>query len=155
MSRPFSFLLSAVFLASALSFTGCVGTIYDRTYSNKMTYFKPPEDKKEVSADTILKSLDTKPADTSGAAVPGLDSPTGLPPAGLPAPDAGAAPAIPGCPPRQPRLLRRRTDLHRFTAQYLGSNSPGLRGFHRAWILFPSPFGFTGARIVHVDFDFQ
>jgi hypothetical protein len=97
MSRPIHFLLPAVFLASALVFTGCVGTIYDRTYSYKKNHFRPPEEKKEVSAETILGALDKKPdAGADAAALPDVPVP-GLPPAGLPpaAPDA----AIPGLPP--------------------------------------------------------
>jgi len=100
MSRPFRFLFSAVFIASALSFAGCVGTIYDKTYSYNKTYFKSDiEDKKEASAETILGALDTKPAATGGdAAVPPATDVPGLPAAGgLPAPDAGAGmpPAVP------------------------------------------------------------
>jgi len=100
MSRPFSPLFSVVFLASALGFSGCVGTIYDRTYSYKRNYFKPPEEKKEVSAESILGALDKKDtgAADAAAAAPPPDVP-GLPPAGLPAPAApDAAPAIPGLP---------------------------------------------------------
>ena len=106
MSRPFRFLPPAVFLASALSFAGCVGTLYDQTYSYHKNHFKPPgEDKKEeVSAETILGALDKK-ADGAGAAgadavaPPPADIP-GLPPAGLPAPDAAVPPpAAPAVPP--------------------------------------------------------
>jgi len=103
MSRPFRFLFPAVIIASALSFAGCVGTIYDRTYSYKKTYFKSDvEDKKEASAETILGALNTTPGSTGAeGAAPATDVP-GLPAAGLPAPDAGAAPAVPGLPPVPP-----------------------------------------------------
>ena len=99
MSRPFHFLFPAVFLASALAVTGCVGTIYDKTYSYQKNHFKPPEDKKEVSAETILGALDKKPDAAADAAALDVPNVPGLPPAGLPAPapDA-AAPAIPGLP---------------------------------------------------------
>ncbi len=101
MSRPFRFLFPAIFIASALSFAGCVGTIYDKTYSYKKTYFRSDiEDKKEASTETILGALDTKPAGADEATtLPPADVP-GLPPAGLPAPDAaGAVPGLPAVPP--------------------------------------------------------
>lgn len=99
MSRPLRFLLPAVFAASTLGLSGCVGTIYDQTYSYHKTHFKPPEERhdKEASAESILGALDKK-APAAGAEAGGLppaDVP-GLPPAGLP--DAGAAPA-PAAPP--------------------------------------------------------
>ena len=107
MSRPFRFVLPAVFLAGALGFSGCVGTIYDPMYSNRNLHYKVPEDKREVSAETILGALDKKaPANGADAAVPGgppaagevpgLPPPAGLPDAGgIPAPAAPAAPAAP------------------------------------------------------------
>ena len=103
MSRPLHFLLSAVFLAGALGFSGCVGTLYDETYSYHKNHFKPPqENQKEASAEAILGSLEKKPAGSgadSGGLPPAGDIP-GLPPAGLPDPGAPAAPALP--PPAPP-----------------------------------------------------
>jgi hypothetical protein len=122
MSRPLRFVLPVLFLAVALAFSSCVGTIYDHTYSNRRNYFKPPTDKKEVSAGAILSELDKKDTATTapgadaglapapglppaGADIPGLP-PATPPPAGLPDPAApaapGAAPAIPGLPPAAP-----------------------------------------------------
>ena len=99
MSRPIRFIFPAVFLASALSFAGCVGTIYDKTYSYNKTYFKPDleEKKNEASAETILGALDTKPTGPGNDAAPPPADVPGLPAAGLPAPDAGAMP--PAAPP--------------------------------------------------------
>jgi hypothetical protein len=96
MSRPIRPFFPVILLAGAVGLTGCVGTIYDRTYSYKRNYFKPDEDKKEASAESILGALDQKPdAGAPDAAVlPPPDVP-GLPPAGLPAPDAG----VPAPPP--------------------------------------------------------
>jgi len=106
MSRPLQFLLSAVFLAGALGFSGCVGTLYDETYTYHKNHFKPPQEipKGEASAEAILGSLDKKPGGAgadSGALPPPGDVP-GLPPAGLP--DAGGipAPAAPAAPPAAP-----------------------------------------------------
>ena len=87
MSRPSRFFLPAFLGAATLCFSACVGTIYDRTYTNKKTYFKPPPEKKEVSAEAILSQVDSKPG-----AAPATD------PAGLPPADAGAG-AVPGLPP--------------------------------------------------------
>jgi len=109
MSRPLHFLLSAVFLAGALGLSGCVGTMYDETYTYHKNHFKPPQEipKGEASAEAILGSLDKKPggagADAS-ALLPAGDVP-GLPPAGVP--DAGGipapgAPAAPAAPPAAP-----------------------------------------------------
>jgi len=104
MSRPFRFVLTAVFLAVAPGFSGCVATIYDPMYSNRNIHYKVPEDKKEVSAEAILGVLDKKaPANGADAAVPGGPPAggevPGLPPAGLP--DAGGIPA-PAAPPPAP-----------------------------------------------------
>jgi hypothetical protein len=101
MSRPFRLLLPAACAALSLGFNACVGTVYDRMYSNKTTYYKPPAEKKEASAEDILGAVDSTnlgggvPADP-GAALPppGADIP-GLPPA---MPDA-AAPAPAMAPP--------------------------------------------------------
>ena len=87
MSRPLSHFLPVACATVSLGFTACVGTIYDRTYTNKKTYFKPPPEKKEVSAEAILSQVDSKPG-----AAPATD------PAGLPPADAGAG-AVPGLPP--------------------------------------------------------
>lgn len=107
MSRPFRPLLPAVLVALSVSFSACVGTIYDRTYSNRKNYFKKPVEKKEVSAEAILGAVDanTPPANpdaaAAGALQPGADIP-GLPPAGMPAvpgldalPPPAAPPAVP------------------------------------------------------------
>jgi len=101
MSRPLRFLLSAVFAASTLGLSGCVGTIYDQTYSYHKTHFRPPEEKHErdASAESILGALDKKApaagADASG--LPPADVP-GLQPPGLPDPGAAPAPAAPPAP---------------------------------------------------------
>ena len=107
MSRPFRHLLPVLFLACALGLSGCVGTIYDQTYSYRRNHFKPPEERTEASADSILGALDKKPgagAPDAGAALGAPDVP-GLPPAGgaaaPAAPDAGAG-AIPGLPAPPP-----------------------------------------------------
>jgi hypothetical protein len=107
MSRPFRLVLPVVFLTGALGFTGCVGTIYDNTYSYNKNHFKPPEDKGDVSAQSILGALEKKgPAPGADAGLPGGPPPggevPGLPPAGLP--DAGGipAPAAPAAPPAAP-----------------------------------------------------
>lgn len=100
MSRPLRFLFPAVLVASTLGLSGCVGTMYDQTYSYRKNHFRPPEEKHEheASAESILGALEKKNPSASPDA-------TGLPPAGdipgLPpaaAPDAGAAPA-PAAPP--------------------------------------------------------
>ena len=106
MSRPFRFVLPAVLLAGALGLSGCVGTIYDNTYSNRKTHFKPDsENKKDASAESILGALDKRaPANGADAALggpPPAGEVPGLPPAGLP--DAGGLPApaapAPAAPP--------------------------------------------------------
>ncbi len=106
MSRKFRPLLPAVFLAMPVCFSACVGTLYDRTYSNRKNYFKKPEDKKEVSAEAILGAADSRnpsatPDAAAGALQPGADIP-GLPAAGMPAVpglDALPPPAAPPPPP--------------------------------------------------------
>lgn len=100
MSRPFRFLLSALMLAGALGFTGCVGTIYDPMYSNRKTHFKAPEEraKGEASAESILGSLEGRKTEGAGADAGGLPPAGGPEIPGLPAPglpDPGAAPAAP------------------------------------------------------------
>jgi len=115
MSRPFRFLLPVVFVASAVGLTGCVGTIYDKTYSYHKNHFVPPKEDavahgKEPSAEALLGEVDkNKPATDAGA-------PGGLPPADIPglppaapapgAPDAAApaapAPAAPPAPATPP-----------------------------------------------------
>ena len=102
MSRPLSFVLPVACAVISLSFTACVGTLYDRMYSNKKSHYRPPPAKKEVSAEDVLKSLESKkkagevPADAGLPMVPG-DIP-GLP-GGMP---TEAPPAIPGLPPVPP-----------------------------------------------------
>ena len=68
-----------------MGFSACVGTVYDRMYSNKVTHYKPPQDKKEVSAADLLAEIEARKA---------LENPGGAG-AGMPAPDAG----IPGLGP--------------------------------------------------------
>jgi hypothetical protein len=94
MSRPSRLLLPAACAFLSLGFSACVGTVYDRMYSNKKTHFKAPAEKKEASAEDILGAVGNSPT------VP--TSPDGLPPA-----DAGGAlpppPGdIPGLPPATP-----------------------------------------------------
>jgi hypothetical protein len=101
MSRPLRFLVPAVLVASTLGLSGCVGTIYDQTYSYRKTHYKPPQEKheKEASAESILGALEKKnPAAAPDATgLPPAGDIPGLPPAGMP--DAGgAAPAAPPAP---------------------------------------------------------
>lgn len=106
MSRTLRQFLPLVFAAVSLCFSACVGTIYDRMYSNRKTYYKAPvEDvKNEASAEAILSQVDaTTPP---GGAMPAGEAPAGLPPAGgeipgLP-PAPGAEPAAPMTPPAVP-----------------------------------------------------
>ena len=103
MFRPFRLFASALLAVLSFHFTACVGTIYDRTYSNRKTYFKAPiETKKEASAESILSQVDAANPQNSGAP-PGLDAPAGLPAPGADVPglaapaDAGAVP-MPAAP---------------------------------------------------------
>jgi hypothetical protein len=106
MSRPFRFVLPAVFLAGAFGISGCVGTLYDETYSYNKNHFKPPKEEhgKEASAEAILGALEPKTpatgADTGASAgLPPAGDIPGLPaPAAPAAPDAAAAPAPPAPP---------------------------------------------------------
>ena len=100
MSRPFRHFLPAACAAISLSFSACVGTLYDPMYSYRNTHYRKPPERKEASAADVLKSLESNKRD-------GLP-PEGLPPApaevpGLP-PAMGdpAVPAIPGLPPAAP-----------------------------------------------------
>jgi hypothetical protein len=90
MSRPIRLLFPAACAALTFGFSACVGTIYDRTYSNKKSYFKAPAEKKEESAASILGAMDKNKT----------PSPEGLTPEAAP---PGLAPApggeIPGLPP--------------------------------------------------------
>ena len=102
MSRPFRQLLPAACALVSLGFCACVGTVYDRMYSNKNSHFRAPEQQKEASAEDILGAVDTTrpatldapapdglpPADPAAALLPPGDIP-GLPPA------EGAAPMVP------------------------------------------------------------
>jgi hypothetical protein len=103
MSRPFRTFLPALLAVLSFTFTACVGTIYDRTYSNKKSYFKAPvENKKEASAESILSQVDASAPQSDAApgldgAAPGLPAPGGDIP-GLPAADPGATP-MPALPP--------------------------------------------------------
>lgn len=111
MSRPHHRFLLPVLYVLPLAFSACVGTIYDRTYSNKVTHYKAPADKKEVSADALLSALDKgRPSDSSApSGLPAANSDLPLTPpvpgdanATSPmSPSAGtpSAPAIPGLPP--------------------------------------------------------
>ena len=102
MSRPFRIFLPVACAALSLGFTACVGTVYDRMYSNNKTHYKPPTAKKDVSAEDVLGALDAK---KPGAAEMPVDSGVALPPPnadipGLPAPMGDpAAPATPPLPP--------------------------------------------------------
>lgn len=102
MSRPLRILLSGVLLASGLAFSSCVGTLYDRTYTYKRNYFKPPKEGPTVSAESILGPEKRNEILDSGAPG-GLPAPGGdLPPPGAaPAPDAGI-PGVPAAPPPAP-----------------------------------------------------
>ncbi|EDY18960.1 hypothetical protein CfE428DRAFT_3618 [Chthoniobacter flavus Ellin428] len=111
MSRPFRFLLPAVFVASAVGLTGCVGTIYDNTYSYHKNHFVPPREDavahgKEPSAEALLGDAEkNKPATDAGspAGLPPAGEIPGLPPAAAPgapaAPDAAAPAPAPAAPP--------------------------------------------------------
>lgn len=94
MSRPSRLLLPVACAIFSLGFSACVGTIYDRMYSNQKTHFKAPAEKKEASAEDILGAVDTtrNPAGAPG----GL--PVAEPGAELPPPPAD----IPGLPPAMP-----------------------------------------------------
>jgi hypothetical protein len=105
MFRPFRTFLPALLAVVSFSFTACVGTVYDRMYSNRKNYFKAPaENKKEASAESILGAVDA----TKGGAAPGEGAAPGLPAPGgdipgLPAPEAPADPAAaPMAPPVVP-----------------------------------------------------
>jgi hypothetical protein len=108
MSRPIRLLLPTACVVLSFGLNACVGTLYDRMYSNKKTYFKPPEEKKEASAEDILKNVEGAQPTAADAALPpdaGLAVPPapgdipGLPPA-MPDPAAPAAPpAAPAVPP--------------------------------------------------------
>lgn len=107
MSRPIRLFLPTACAVLSLGFTACVGTVYDRMYSNKKTYFKPPAEKKEASAEDILKDVGgAQPSLDAGAPAPGADA-LGVPPApagdipGLPPamPDAAAPAPAPAVPP--------------------------------------------------------
>lgn len=97
MSRPLRLLFPAVLVASTLGFTGCVGTIYDQTYSYHKNHFKPPEEKRtaDASAESILGALDKKAPATDAAGLPPAGDIPGLPAPGVPDPGAAPAPATP------------------------------------------------------------
>lgn len=103
MSRPFRLLLPLASAVLALGFSACVGTVYDRMYSNKKSHFKAPQQAKEASAADILGAVDSSTPTTPGAGMPMEGMPVeGLPPAdpaGLPPPPPGD---IPGLPPAMP-----------------------------------------------------
>jgi hypothetical protein len=111
MSRPLRFLLPATCAALSLGFSACVGTVYDRMYSNRVTHYKPPQDKKEASAADLLaeaearKVISDMPAEAAPGAIPADAGIPGLAPppgdAAMPAP--GAAPMAP--PPIPPPPL--------------------------------------------------
>jgi hypothetical protein len=109
MSRPNRLLFPVACAALSLGFSACVGTIYDRMYSNKKTYFKAPAEKKEASASELLGDVDKNktpaPEGLMPEAAPGLAPPPGgdipgLPPA-MPA-EPGAAAPPPALPPPPP-----------------------------------------------------
>ena len=94
MSRPSRLFLPAACAALSLGFSACVGTVYDRMYSNKKTHYKPPTDKKEASAEELFGAVD--PAAPGGLPDPGA----ALPPPGAEIP--GLPPAMPGDLPALP-----------------------------------------------------
>ncbi len=94
MSRPSRLLLPAACAFLSLGFPACVGTIYDRTYSNKKSYFKAPAEQKEASAEDILGAV--------APTMPTTASPDGLPPADMPAEALPPPGDIPGLPPAMP-----------------------------------------------------
>lgn len=105
MSRPIRLLFPIACAVLSLGLNACVGTIYDRTYSNKKTYFKPPAERKEASAEDILKNVegvkppaDGMPVDAGLAMPPAPGDIPGLPPA-MPDPAAPPAPPAPAVPP--------------------------------------------------------
>jgi hypothetical protein len=77
--------------------------MYDNTYSYRRNHFKPPEDKKEASAESILGALEKKTpgAGADAGGLPPAGEVPGLPPAGLPDAGAGGIPA-PAAPPGAP-----------------------------------------------------
>lgn len=105
MSRPIRLLLPTACAVLSFGLNACVGTVYDRMYSNKKTYFKPPAEKKEASAEDILKNVegvkppaDSMPVDAGLAVPPPAGDIPGLPPA-MPDPAAPPAPPAPALPP--------------------------------------------------------
>lgn len=105
MSRPIRLLFPVACAALSFGFSACVGTIYDRMYSNKKTYFKAPAEKKEDSAADILGAIDKNktpsPEGLMPEAAPGLaPAPGGDIPGLAPAPADAAMPAVP--PPALP-----------------------------------------------------
>lgn len=99
MSRPFCLFLPAACAALSLGFTACVGTVYDRMYSNKKTHYKAPAEKKEASAEDLLGTVDK--ADPNAA--PPVDPGAALPPPGAEIP--GLPPAAPEAAPMVPPPL--------------------------------------------------
>jgi hypothetical protein len=98
-------LLPAFLAVFSFSFAACVGTVYDRMYSNKKTYYKAPVEvaKSEVSAEAILGTVETTAP--AGGMMPAGDAaaPAGLPPAGGEIPGLPPAPAAdPGMAPMTP-----------------------------------------------------
>lgn len=86
MSRPLC-LLALSLTAVSLITSGCrTSTPYTRMYSPRSTHFIPPPEKKERSAEELLKA--TEPATlTDPSAPPSTDFPPvapGVPPLGLP-----------------------------------------------------------------------
>ncbi len=105
MSRPIRLFFPIACAVLSLGLNACVGTVYDRMYSNKKTHFKPPAENKEASAEDILKNVEgnkppvdgSMPVDALAVPPPAGDIP-GLPPA-MPDPAAPPAPALPPPPP--------------------------------------------------------
>ena len=175
MSRPLHFALPVLFLATALAFSSCVGTIYDHTYSYRRNYFKPPEEKKDLAAESILRGLDKKsdtqllPGDTPPAAPGGLPAPAadipGLPPAGAPpagpdAGDPGAAPAPPAGGAAAGQLTWPSAPVLQLRSSLARARDFGEQLARLAWVptgmdIVSGPFGFRLAWIVLVDFDFE
>ena len=82
-----------------MGFSACIGTPYDRMYSNRVTHYKPPQEKKESAAD-LLRETEAKKTGMPAEAAPGMPAADpGIPGLG-PAPADAAMPG--GAPPMAP-----------------------------------------------------
>lgn len=104
MSRPLRFFLPVTCAALSLGFSACVGTIYDRMYSNRVTHYKPPQEKKEASAADLLAEAEARKAinNMPAEAAPGAPAADGGIPGLTPPPGDAAMPAAPMAPPPVP-----------------------------------------------------